>query len=268
MPTIIDICDLRVWGGNQLILDKISWRVQQGEHWVILGENGSGKTSLLNTLTAYLTPGSGRVEVLGQVYGKSNWRELRKHIGIVSSSLRQLIPPQETAIETILSGKEAMIGMWGRSSASARKIAKKLLKQIECEYLEERTWKVLSQGERQRIMIGRALMSKPKLLILDEPCAGLDPLARELFLRFVEQLARHKNSPALVFVTHHVEEIMPVFSHVLALKNGKVLACGKKNEVMKSATLSKIFSTPLTLQKRGNRFEMKLRAAKSSRKVA
>lgn len=266
MATIIDICDLRVWGGRQLILDGVSWRVKRGEHWVILGANGSGKTSLLNTLTAYLTPGGGKVEVLGQIYGKSNWRELRKHIGIVSSSLRQLIPPQETAMETILSGKEAMIGMWGKSSTSERRDARKLLRQIECEYLEERPWRVLSQGERQRIMIGRALISEPKLLILDEPCAGLDPLARELFLRFVEQLARHKNSPALVFVTHHAEEIMPVFSHVLALKNGKVLACGKKNDVMKSAMLSKIFSTPITLCKNRNRFEMRLRVA-PSRKV-
>jgi iron complex transport system ATP-binding protein len=224
---ILEISNLRVQRSDTLILDGVDWRVECGQHWVILGANGSGKTSLLSALTGYLMPTTGEISLLGQNYGRSDWRELRKKIGLVSSSVRQMMADEEPALETIASGKYAMIDFWGRVPRAEKVQALKLLRQVECGYLAERPWRVLSQGERQRVLIGRALMAKPRVLILDESCAELDPAAREHFLQFIQWLGAQKNSPTLILVTHHVEEIMPVFSHVLILKNGKVLATGK-----------------------------------------
>src|ERR1039458_3920090 len=183
---VLSVSNLRIERGGTVILDDVNWRVQRGEHWVILGANGSGKTSLLSALTGYLMPTSGEISVLGETYGESDWRELRKKIGLVSSSVRQMMADDEPAGETVASGKYAMIDFWGRVTRTEKAQALKLLRQVECEYLAERPWRVLSQGERQRVLIGRALMAKPRVLILDEPCAGLDPAAREHFLQFLQ----------------------------------------------------------------------------------
>jgi iron complex transport system ATP-binding protein len=253
---IFDISGLSVRRGNTVILDRVSWRVEPGQHWVILGANGSGKTSLLSALTGYLMPTDGEFSVLGRAYGESDWRELRKRIGIVSSSVRQMMAEAEPALETVVSGKYAMIDFWGRVPAADRARASRILKQIECEYLADRPWLHLSQGERQRVLIGRALMAKPAILILDEPCAGLDPVAREHFLQFLERLGREKNAPAIVLVTHHVEEIMPVFNHALLLKAGRVLAADKTSDVMSSRLLSRTFDSSVRLQNHAGRYSL------------
>jgi iron complex transport system ATP-binding protein len=256
VKTILEIANLKIRRGNVTILDGVNWRVERGQNWAILGANGSGKTSLLSALTGYLMPTAGEIFLLGKIYGKSDWRELRKQIGIVSSSVRQMMSDDEPAIETVASGKFAMIDFWGQLSRADKNRALKILRQIECAYLTKREWRVLSQGERQRVLIGRALMAKPKLLILDEPCAGLDPAAREHFLQFLERLGRNKNAPALILVTHHVEEITPVFSHMLILKNGKVLAVGEKSIALTTKNLSRAFETKLKLQSKANRYTM------------
>ena len=252
--SILSVENLRIERGGTIILRDVNWRVRRGEHWVILGANGSGKTSLLSALTGYLMPTSGEISVLGEIYGKSDWRELRKQIGLVSSSIRQMMSDAETALETVASGKYAMIDFWGRLSRTDKIAAKQLLKQIECEYLANREWRVLSQGERQRVLIGRALMAKTRVLILDEPCAGLDPATREHFLQFLQRLGTRKNSPTLVLVTHHVEEIMPVFSHVLILKDGQVLVEGRKLNTLNSKNLSTAFNAQVGLRLAGHRF--------------
>ena len=251
---ILEISGLRIRRGDTIILDDVSWRVERGQHWAILGANGSGKTSLLSALTGYLMPTSGEITLLGQRYGETDWRELRKKIGLVSSSVRQMMTDDEPALESVISGKYAMIDFWGRVSRGDRIRAKQILRLIECAHLAERPWRVLSQGERQRVLIGRALMAQPRLLILDEPCAGLDPAAREHFLQFLQRLGGKKNSPALVLVTHHVEEIMPVFSHVLILKAGRALAVGTKTAMLNSKNLSDAFAARMQLQRTGNRY--------------
>jgi iron complex transport system ATP-binding protein len=256
MPPILEVGNLSIQRGDTRILDGLSWAVQRGEHWVILGANGSGKTSLLSALTGYLTPTQGEISVLGQTFGESDWRELRKHIGIVSSSVRQMMADHEPALTTVISGKYAMIDYWGRIKSADRIAALRLLQQVEAEHLAERRWEVLSQGERQRVLIGRALMAKPRLLILDEPCAGLDPVAREHFLAFLQRLGGRRGAPALIFVTHHVEEIMPVFTHTLLLHAGRVLVAGKKRAVLTSAHLSQTFDAPLELQCRNERYTL------------
>jgi iron complex transport system ATP-binding protein len=245
--------------GNVVILDNICWRILPGEHWVILGANGSGKTSLLCALSGYLTPSTGEVEVLGQRYGCSDWRQLRQRLGLVSSAIRQRIPPDEPALETVVSGRYAMIDFWGKMTAADRRRARHILRQIECLELAGRPWLFLSQGERQRVLIGRALMAKPAVLILDEPCAGLDPAAREHFLQFLQRLGGSLRPPTMVLVTHHVEEIMPIFSHVLILKRARVMAQGPIEDTLRSAALSEAFGEPARLSRRAGRYELQLR---------
>jgi iron complex transport system ATP-binding protein len=252
---VIDIEGLHV-EREAVILERIDWRVEAGQHWVILGANGSGKTSLLSTMTGYLPLTAGTISVLGETYGKTDWRDLRTRIGIVSSAIQQLMPGNENALDAIVSGKRAMIGLWGDTVDADRARALDILRQIEAEALADRPWRFLSQGERQRILIGRALMAKPELLILDEPCAGLDPVAREQFLQFLERLSHDPGAPSLVLVTHHVEEIMPGFSHVLILQRGRVLASGPKQLVMSADKLSAAFGATLHLSHSGGRYSL------------
>ncbi|MEW5804777.1 MAG: ATP-binding cassette domain-containing protein [bacterium] len=240
------------------ILDGINWRIDEGQHWCILGANGSGKTSLLNALTAYLTFSSGKIEIFGHEYGTTDWRELRKKIGLISSSILQRIEGTETAIETVVSGKYAMINYWGEIADEDRQEAIKILKHMQCDHLAERPWRVLSQGERQRVCIARALMADLWLLLLDEPCAGLDPVARESFLLSMENAAQRKSSPAFVLVTHHVEEIMPSFTHVLIVKSGRVLASGEKNKVLTSTILSDAFGAKIKVRQTNSRYKITL----------
>lgn len=256
MRAVLEISNLKIQRNGVTILDGVNWRVEPGQNWAILGANGSGKTSLLSALTGYLMPTTGEIVLLGRKYGRSDWRELRKKIGIVSSSVRQMMADDERALETVASGKFAMIDFWGRLSRTDKNRALKILRQIECLYLAERPWRVLSQGERQRVLIGRALMARPRVLILDEPCAELDPAAREHFLQFLQRLGKTRNSPTLILVTHHVEEIMPVFSRALILKNGKVLASGKKSDVVTAKILSRGFGAKLKLRFKAKRFAM------------
>lgn len=257
---VLSVRELSIRRDGTNILRGLSWQVRAGEHWVILGSNGSGKTSLLSALTGYFMPTSGEVEVLGEVYGESDWRELRKRIGIVSSSVRQMMADDEPALATVVSGKFAMIDLWGRMNRADSARGRQLLRQVECAHLENRAWRVLSQGERQRVLIARALMANPAVLILDEPCAGLDPAAREQFLQFLQRLGRSQHAPTLVLVTHHVEEIMPVFSHVLVLKGGRSLALGRKHRTLCNDVLAEAFGVKVRLRKAARRYELSVAA--------
>ena len=257
---VLDIRRINVRRGTNHLIHDLDWKVKKGEHWVILGANGSGKTTLLTALLGYITPTSGDITVLGEDYGDSDWPVLRQKIGLVSSSLRQMMADSEPAWITVASGKYAVIDFWGRPKKADRKGALETLKCIECVHLADRPWAFLSQGERQRVLIGRALMAKPALLILDEPCAGLDPAAREHFLQFLDTMMKNSNSPSLVLVTHHVEEIMPGFSHGLLLKEGRKLKAGPVKEILRSGLLSKTFSTKVRVRHSGSRHFLEVQA--------
>ena len=201
-------------------------------------------------------PTAGSISVFDQCYGESDWRELRRSIGMISTALLQKIEPQEIAINAVISGKYAMINYWGQLETGDRQEAMKRLAQVECESLALRPWLVLSQGERQRVLIARALMATPRLLILDEPCSGLDPVARKHFLQFLQRLGGQPDSPSLVLVTHHVDEIMPIFTHAMVMKNGRILDSGLKQNVLQSKTFSQAFETPMRLSKLGDRYRL------------
>lgn len=256
MPHVLEVTGLCVARGRAAILRGVDWRVARGEHWAILGANGSGKTSLLKALTGYLSPTSGEIAVLGERYGESDWRDLRLKIGVVTSAFAASIPPAEPACDTVVSGKFAQLDLWHAGTPADRLAAQKLLRSLGLARLADRAWAYLSQGERQRVLIARALMARPRLLILDEPCAGLDPVAREQFLRFLETLARRRTAPSLVLVTHHVEEITPAFTHALLLRAGRVCAAGPRRAVLTSAKLSATFGARLALVRAGRRYRL------------
>jgi len=259
---VIDIANLTVGTlEGAPILDDIAWTVKPGEHWVILGPNGSGKTTLLSALTGYLNDSSGirydsRMALLGQTYGDTDWRALRKHVGIVGASVRNKIHDENPALGVVASGKDALLFIWEDLTKAEIREARRLLRLTECAHLEDRLWAFLSQGERQRVLIARALMAKPALLILDEPCAGLDPVARENFMGFVARLAASPDTPTLILVTHHVEEILPCFSHILCLRGGRTVASGEVPAVLTTATLRRTFGPGVTLRKQGGRYAL------------
>ncbi len=264
---ILQVRNLTIRRGKTQILQGVDWRVRRGEHWVILGANGSGKTSLLSALTGYLTPTAGSMVLLGEEYGRSDWRALRQHVGLVSSSIRQMMPDHEPALITVASGRYAMIDFWGVPNPRDRAAARQMLRSVECEEVADRPWLYLSQGERQRVLIARALMAKPQVLILDEPCAGLDPAARERFLSFLNRFGKESHRTTLVLVTHHVEEVTPAFSHALLLRRGQVLASGRKSEVLLSRLLGEAFGARVRLTRAKGRYRLDVFPS-AARKVA
>jgi len=255
---LFQVRNLSIRRGDVSILRAINWTVRSGEHWVILGSNGSGKTSLLKAITGYMTPTSGEITLLDEEFGDCDWRELREHIGIVSASIAHLVHDEDEGLEIVAGGKRAMIGCWGRVTPAEKTQARRLLKSLRVGYAADRRWEVLSQGERQRVLIARALMADPVLLILDEPCAGLDPVAREHFLHDLSRLAKKRQAPALVLVTHHIEEIMPEFTHLLTLHKGRVDSSGEIRPILTGKTLSRVFASPLAVTRSGDRYRLKI----------
>ncbi|MCE9519009.1 MAG: ATP-binding cassette domain-containing protein [Verrucomicrobia bacterium] len=259
-PPVLSVESLRFERGSRHILDNINWQVRAGEHWVILGPNGCGKTSLINLLTGYDMATAGDIRVGDATFGEADWREVRKRIGLVGSTLTFYLEPNEPVIDAVVSGREAMINLIGDVKPALDKEARALLKQFGCGHLVESRWGVLSQGERQKILICRAMMAKFQVLILDEPCAGLDPVAREHFLTWLQKLATRKDAPSLVLVTHHVEEILACFNRVLLMKEGKVLAAGETVKVLTSANLSEAYGAKLKLESSRERYRLQLQS--------
>jgi iron complex transport system ATP-binding protein len=255
---IADLTGITYIRDAQAILRDISWQIARGQHWALLGANGSGKTTLLKVVTGYEWPSEGEVRVLGEHFGECNLPELRKTIGWVSSALLHQFPYMSRAVDVAASGLDASIGLYRDITESEWATARDALARVDLADLADRPYRLLSQGEQQRVLIARALVRQPALLILDEACAGLDPMAREHFLASLESLARSSQAPAMIFVTHHIEEIGPWITHVLVLKAGKVLAQGPKADILQDRVLTDAFGGQCKVTREGDRFYLRL----------
>ncbi|AQU81089.1 ABC transporter ATP-binding protein [Planococcus faecalis] len=233
---------------DKLLLDGVDWQVQQGEHWVLYGLNGAGKTSLLDLINAYFFPTQGKVTVLGLEFGKTYLAEkLRSRIGFVSASVQQKLPTHDNAYEVVLSGAFASLGLYQETTEAIDQQGVDILHELGCLEYANRHYHSLSQGEKQRVLIGRALMANPELLILDEPTAGLDFIAREELLESIAAIAKKPNGPTIIYVTHHIEEILPEFNKILLLKAGRVFASGDTQKLVTSEQLSAFFELPVNV---------------------
>lgn len=235
---VIELHDISFRRDNREILQRVSWNIERGKHWALLGANGSGKTTLLKIVTGYEWPSEGAVSVLGERFGHCDLRRLRRLIGWVSSSIEHRIPPGETALSVVLSGFDASFGLYRPFTKAEQAQAEATLDILGVTSLVPQRFETLSQGEQQRVLIARALVAQPALLVLDEPCTGLDPASRADFLRDLEQFSARADSPTMILVTHHIEEIGPWLERVLVLKNGKVLASGPRRRTITSEVLT------------------------------
>lgn len=242
--------------GERTILKDINWTVNQGEHWAVVGLNGSGKTTLLNLMNGYIWPTTGQIEVLGQRFGRTDMQEMRKQIGWVSVAMADRITtdrPYEQALDVVISGKYASVGLWTKTEPSDADEALMHMERLGCRHLAMRSLHQLSQGEKQRMLIARALMAKPKLLILDEPCTGLDVRAREHILASIQTFTEDASGPTVLYVTHHIEEIVPGITHGLVVQTGQIAASGRKQQVLNGSTLSAAFEVPVEVDWHDNR---------------
>lgn len=253
--TTLALRDVSLVRDGRYLLDHITWSVQPHERWVVLGRNGSGKTSLVRLASLYLHPSSGEVEVLGQILGRCDVRELRKRVGVASSSFAAQLRPELTATEVVMTAKNAALEpWWHRYDDADRARARAQLARLRVEHLADRSLGTLSSGEQQRVLLARTLMTDPGLVLLDEPTAGLDLGGREELVASLAVLATDADAPAVILVTHHVDEIPPGFTHVLMLHQGKVLAAGPLEDTLTADRLSACFEFPLTLERRGHRY--------------
>ncbi|MFK0524540.1 ABC transporter ATP-binding protein [Paenibacillus illinoisensis] len=228
------------------ILDDVHLHIEQGEHWVILGRNGSGKTTLLEMMNGYMFPSQGRIEVLGNLYGQCDVREVRKEIGYISQTLIEKLTLRDPVWEVVATGAFAFLRFYQTIPDEVKTRAVNLLDDMGFAKLANHPLGTLSQGERKKVMLARSLMADPKLLIMDEPCAGLDLYEREKMLAEIDRL-RQRNI-TVVYVTHHVEEIMPLFTHVALIREGRIAAAGNKHDVLTQDTIKHTYDIPVDIQ--------------------
>jgi iron complex transport system ATP-binding protein len=260
MAAVLEFADVTVRRGAAILLDTISWTVEEDERWVVLGPNGAGKTTLLQVASAQLHPTSGVVGILEEVLGTVDVFELRPRIGLTSAALAERIPRDERVHDVVVSASYGIVGRWREAYDDLdHDRAASLLVEVGASHLADRTFGTLSEGERKRVQIARALMTDPELLLLDEPAAGLDLGGREDLVSTLSSLAMDPDSPATVLVSHHVEEIPPGFSHVLLLRQGRVVAAGLLDHVLTEQNLSVTFGMPLVLSQADGRWAARRR---------
>ncbi|MBA2558341.1 MAG: ATP-binding cassette domain-containing protein [Propionibacteriales bacterium] len=260
MSAVIELADVSVVRGSNRLLSHVTWEVEEDERWVILGPNGAGKTTLLQVLSTHLYPTDGVVGVLGEVVGTVDVFELRPRIGLTSAALADRIPRGERVGDVVVSASYAVVGRWREVYDDLdHDRASQLLGEVGAKHLTERTFGTLSEGERKRVQIARALMTDPELLLLDEPAAGLDLGGREDLVSTLSVLALDATSPATVLVSHHVEEIPPGFTHVMLMRGGEVVAAGPLTTTLTDENLSRTFGLPLQLSRTDERYSARRR---------
>lgn len=240
-PSVVEFSHITEYIQSNKVLSDVSFRIGHGEKWAIVGPNGSGKTTLLKIVNGYLRPSEGSVTVLGRVFGETDLQEIRKKTGFVSSYLDTLLVSDDNILDIVVSGSFGATRLWKVPPTFEVRKARRILKELGCLRLEERMLSQLSQGERQKVLIGRSLMANPELLTFDEPCAPLDLGARESFLSGVGTISKDRPGLAMIYVTHRIDEIPSCFTRALLLKNGVVLAKGEIAKVVTGKNLSKCF---------------------------
>lgn len=256
MEEIISLDNVSYIRNGKYILKDINWHVNRGEHWVILGPNGSGKTTTLNMVNGYIFPSQGHVKVLEFEFGHSSIIELRKRIGWVSSALSQFIPTDDYPLHIVLSGKFASLGLWEKVDDDDIARANEILDLLKIRHLAERKYGMLSQGEKQKVLIGRALMNHPDIIIFDEAFNGLDIFARHDMEITINELA--EGNITFILVTHNTDEILPVFGKALLLKDGQVHSQGDIDDMIQYDNLSDFYGANVDVFKHKDRFYLSL----------
>ncbi|MEQ6899625.1 ABC transporter ATP-binding protein [Nocardioides sp. YIM 152588] len=260
MPAVLELAEVSVRRGRATLLDRVTWVVQDGERWVVLGPNGAGKTTLLQVASAQVHPTDGAVGILGELLGTVDVFELRPRIGVTSAALGERIPREEKVRDVVMSASYAVLGRWREQYDDMDvKRADDLMQELGVTKMADRTFGTLSEGERKRVLIARALMTDPELLLLDEPAAGLDLGGREDLVSTLSVLAYDPDSPATVLVSHHVEEIPPGFTHVLMLRDGAVVDAGPIDTTLNATSLSATFGMPLVVEQHDGRWSARRR---------
>lgn len=255
MARVLEFTDVTVRRSGREILSHLTWTVEDDQRWVVLGPNGAGKTTLLQLAAALEHPSSGTVTILGDRLGRTDVFELRPRIGFASSAMARRIPPEETVADTILTAAYAVLGRWREEyDGIDERRAWRVLAEWRLDELAERAFGTLSDGEQKRVQIARAVMTDPELLLLDEPGASLDLGAREELLLLLGRYAQAPTTPAMVLVTHHVEEIPVGFTHVLMLREGAAEAAGPLAEILTGENLTRTFGVPIELTEHAGRF--------------
>lgn len=244
---IIEASGLSVKVGHRYILQDINWKVRKGEHWVVFGMNGSGKTTLLSIIAGFKTATAGQLAVFGEVYSNDNILAFRQRIGWVSASFYDKIYTRESAMDIVLSGKFGTLGIRGEVSDSDIKLAKRLLSELKLADKVNRPFSTMSKGERQNVLIARALFARPQILILDEPCTGLDLYNRAHLFSIIQELAEESDI-TIIYVTHYVDEILDIFQHGLFLKQGMAAVCGTVSEVFTSDNFTRLIEYPVEVE--------------------
>lgn len=255
MASVLQFSDVCVVRDGNPILESVSWTVDSADRWVILGPNGAGKTTLLQLAAAQMHPSSGTVQILDEGLGRADVFDLRPRIGFASSALARKVPRDERVIDVVLTAAYSVTGRWNESYDEVDiKRAQRVLAEWKLTHLEGRRFGDLSDGEQKRVQIARSMMTDPELLLLDEPAASLDVGAREELIGLLGGFASADSSPAIIMVTHHVEEIPQGFSHAMLLSSGRIKAAGVIDEVVTSENLSDAFGLPLTVSHENHRF--------------
>jgi iron complex transport system ATP-binding protein len=245
---------------TSVLLRNVDWTAHENERWILIGPNGAGKTTLLQVAAAAMFPSKGTVEILGERLGEVDVFELKPRIGLTSAVVAEQVPPAEKVIDLVLTASYAMLGRWREEYDSADVTrAVELLDALGCAHLIRRKFSTLSEVERKRVQIARAMMPNPEMLLLDEPTAGLDMGGREDLLRRLTHLAKDPKAPMMVLVTHHVEEVPDGFTHAMLLRRGSVLAAGPIEEVFTAKNLSRCFGVPLEIEHRQSRWYARAR---------